>query len=56
MVRELAAPLRTDDPDTPTEVVGALRLPPIDLARLGLPPLGWLFVGGAAVVAARDGL
>ena len=37
-----------DDPDTPTEAVGSW--PTIDLARLGLPPLGWVFVAVALFV------
>ncbi len=49
MSTEVAAP-GVDDPDTPTEAVGSW--PTIDLARLGLPPLGWVFVVVAVVVGA----
>jgi len=41
-----------DDPDIPSEAVGSW--PSIDLGRLGLPPLGWLFVAGAVLVAGQD--
>lgn len=50
MNRALAAPPRTNDPDTPSEAVGSW--PSVDLARLGVPPLGWLFVAVGLVVAA----
>ena len=49
MSHEVAAP-GADDPDTPTEAVGSW--PTIDLGRLGLPPLGWVFVAVALFVAA----
>lgn len=49
MSHEVSAP-RADDPDTPTEAVGSW--PTIDLARLGLPRLGWVFVAVALFVAA----
>lgn len=39
------------DADIPSEVVGGL--PSIDLARIRLQPLGWLFVAGAVFVAAE---
>jgi hypothetical protein len=49
MGHEIAAPRRTDDPDTPSEAVGSW--PTVDLAGLGLPPLGWMFVAAALFVA-----
>ena len=49
MSHDVAAP-GADDPDTPTEAVGSL--PTIDFGRLGLPPLGWVFVAVALFVAA----
>ena len=52
MVQEPATLSRMDDPDTPSEAVGSW--PTIDLARLGLPRLGWLFVVAAAFVAVAD--
>lgn len=39
------------DPDRPSEAVGSW--PSIDLARFGLPPLGWLFVAAALLVGAQ---
>ncbi len=51
MTTDVAAP-GAEDPDTPTEAVGSW--PTIDLGRLGLPPLGWVFVATALfVVVAR---
>ena len=41
-----------NDPADPSdEIVGSW--PSIDFDRLGLPPLGWLFIGGAMVVAVQ---
>lgn len=51
MTRGFADRPAMDDPDTPLEAVGSWKS--IDLARLGLPPLGWLFVAGAVLVAAQ---
>ncbi len=51
MIRDVntdIAPSVADDPDTPTDAVGSW--PAIDLARLGLPPLGWVFVAVALFV------
>ena len=53
MIRDMSTDVATpvvDDPDTPTEAVGSW--PTIDLARLGLPPLGWVFVATALFVGA----
>ncbi len=53
MIRDMSADIAepvADDPDTPTEAVGSW--PTIDLARLGLPPLGWVFVAAALFVGA----
>ena len=47
MGTDVGAPV-VDDPDTPTEAVGSW--PAIDLARLGLPPLGWVFAAAALFV------
>ena len=47
MSADIAEPV-AHDPDTPTEAVGSW--PTIDLARLGLPPLGWVFVAAALLV------
>lgn len=46
---EVAAQPGTDDPDTPTPAVGSW--PTIDLGRLGLPPLAWVFVAAALFAA-----
>jgi hypothetical protein len=51
MTRELADLSTTDNPDIPSEAVGAW--PSVDLAQLGLSPLGWLFIAGAALVGAQ---
>ncbi len=51
MTRGLADRSAMDDRDVSSAAVGSWRS--IDLGRLGLPPLGWLFVAGAALVAAQ---